>query len=146
MTIWFGETHSLIDCGICSPLLGANDAVLPGRPQHVSLDRYRSNLSKLVRMVTDPASPYHSPDTRLVLITPPPIVPASWRAHCINMWRQNGSQGPEPLEDRDPKVTKQYAEACIEVAKAEGVEVVDAWTSIVEAAGGSDGEHLAPYF
>lgn len=125
---------------------GANDAVLPGRPQHVPLERYKQNLSKLVGMVKDPSSPYHSPDTRIVLITAPPIVPAAWRAHCVERWKQNGSQGPEPAEDRSPEVTKQYAVACVEVAKQEGVEVVDAWTSIVDAAGGSDGESLAPYF
>lgn len=146
MTIWFGELAISNEKDPCSDSTGANDAVLPGRPQHVPLDRYKSNLSKLVATVKNPSSPYYSPDTRLILITPPPIIPASWRAHCVSMWRQNGGQGPEPEEDRDPRVTKQYVDACVEVAKGEGVELVNAWSSIVTAAGGSDGERLAPYF
>lgn len=97
-------------------------------------------------MVKTPSSPYYSPDTRLVLITAPPIIPAAWRAHCVRMWQANGSQGPEPLEDREPSNTKNYVDACVEVAKKQGVEVVNAWEAIVSAAGGADAENLAPYF
>lgn len=103
-------------------------------------------MSKLVSMVKSPTSQHYSPDTRLILITAPPIIPLSWRAHCVDMWRQNGSQGPEPKEDRDPQVTKQYADACVQIAKEQGVEVVDAWSAIVQAAGGADDGSLAPFF
>ena len=97
-------------------------------------------------MVKNPSSPYHSPDTRLVLITAPPIIPSAWRAHCVGMWQANGSQGPEPVEDREPSNTKSYVDACVEVARQEGVEIVNAWSAIVNAAGGADAESLAPYF
>lgn len=149
MTIWFG-TPRFYTLKLYLLLLltgpGANDAVLPGRPQHVPLDRYKANLTKLISMVKKPASPYYSPDTRLILITAPPIIPSAWRDHCVGMWKQNACRGPEPEEDRDTEVTKRYVDACMEVAKQEGVEVVNAWTGIVEAAGGSDKDSLAPFF
>jgi hypothetical protein len=63
------------------------------------------------------------------------------------MWMQNGSEGPKPTEiDREPTNTKRYVDACLEVGKEQGVKVVDAWTAIVDQAGGSDAESLAPYF
>lgn len=63
------------------------------------------------------------------------------------MWIQNGKNGPKPTEiDREPSNTKKYVEACLEVGKEQGVEVVDAWSAITEQAGGSDAESLAPYF
>lgn len=63
------------------------------------------------------------------------------------MWKQNGSKGPKATEiDREPSNTKKYVEACLEVGKEQGVEVVDAWTAIVNQAEGSDAESLAPYF
>lgn len=126
---------------------GANDSVLPARLQHVPLDRYKANLAKLIHFVKDPSSPWYSPDTRIVLITAPPIIPEDWLKHCEGMWKQNGSQGPKPTEiDREPKNTKRYVEACLEVAKQEQVQVVDAWSAIVDKAGGSDASSLAPYF
>jgi lysophospholipase L1-like esterase len=142
MTIWFGTFHPQ------TPLTeGANDSVLPGRLQHVPLDRYKANLVKLIQFIKDPSSKWYSPDTRLVLITAPPIIPEDWLKHCVGMWEQNGSQGPKPTEiDREPENTKRYVEACIQVAKEQEVEVVDAWSAIVDKAGGSDAKSLAAYF
>ena len=142
MTIWFGTSCMLLEL-----IIGANDSVLPGKTQHVPLDRYRSNLAKIIHFVKDPSSPWYSPETRIVLVTAPPIIPEEWLKHCENMWRQNGSNGPKPTEmEREPTNTKKYVEACLEVGKEQGVEVVDAWTAIVKQAGGSDAESLAPYF
>jgi hypothetical protein len=63
------------------------------------------------------------------------------------MWKQNGSNGPKPTEiDREPANTKRYVDACLEVAKEQGVEVVDAWKAIVDKVGGSDSKSLAPCF
>jgi len=134
-------------CTSAELTIGANDSVLPGKAQHVPLDRYKYNLTKLIHLVKDPSSPWHSPETRLVLITAPPIIPEEWLKHCEGMWIQNGSNGPKPTEiDREPSNTKKYVEACLQVGKEQGVEVVDAWTAIVNQAGGSDAESLAPYF
>ncbi|KAJ8520990.1 hypothetical protein ONZ45_g2248 [Pleurotus djamor] len=79
-------------------------------------------------MVTAPSSPYYSPDTKIVLITPPPI---------------NTHQRRADLESRDPplaldrlfEVTKSYAEAVKEVASQEKVAVIDVWTAFWEASG-----------
>lgn len=126
---------------------GANDSVLPGKAQHVPLERYKENLTKIIHFVQDPKSPWYSPSTRLVLITAPPIIPQEWLKHCEGMWMQNGKNGPKPTNiDREPSNTKKYVQACLDVGWEQGVEVVDAWTAIVEQAGGSDAESLAPYF
>jgi hypothetical protein len=142
MTIWFGTSSHVLKL-----TSGANDSVLPGKTQHVPLDRYKSNLAKIIHFVKNPSSPWYSPETRIVLITAPPIIPQEWLKYCEGMWRQNGSNGPKPTEiDREPANTKKYVEACLEVAKEQGVEVVDAWKAIVDQAGGSDAGSLAPYF
>ena len=100
LTIWFG----------------ANDAVPPPSPQHVPRDRYKANLVHLVNMVKSPTSAHYSPDTRIILITPPPV----------NTYER---------EDRVFAETKSYAEAVKEVGAQMGVPVADVWTEIWEAAG-----------
>ena len=69
LTIWFG----------------ANDAVLTGEQQHVPLEQYKANLSKLIHMVRDPSSEYYSPETRIILFTPPPVLThvLPWRARSL---------------------------------------------------------------
>lgn len=124
---------------------GANDAVLQGQLQRVPLDAYKRNLKAILDLVKDSASPYHSPTTELMLVTPPPIDPAAWLAELVR-------KGVDAVEaDRTVENTRQYAEACKEVADAEGVPCVDAWTVInaeAERIGGSlepfmyDGLHL----
>ncbi|OXG10085.1 GDSL Lipase/Acylhydrolase family protein [Cryptococcus neoformans Ze90-1] len=126
--------------------LGANDACLPSSPQHVPLDKYKSNVKHIVNLIRDPSSPYHSPETKIVLISPPPIIEAAWIESRLEKWKSFGCEGPEPEQNRDAKVTKQYAEGCKEVGTELGVPVVDFWTAIVEAAGGEKDEQLAPYF
>lgn len=142
MTIWFGNLIIWFN----AETLGANDAVLPGCRQHVPLDRFKANLSHLIGMIQSPSSPWYSPDTRIVLITAPPIIPADRERTMISRWREFGSVGDPPKPDRDPLVTKQYSDAAVEAAKTAGVEVVDAWNAVVETAGGDDPEKLAPFF
>ncbi|KAG9318860.1 SGNH hydrolase-type esterase domain-containing protein [Chiua virens] len=105
LTIWFG----------------ANDAALPPSTQHVPRDRYKTNLTCLVNMVKSPTSAFYSPDTRVILITPPPVNTHQWT---------NG---------RDFEETKLYAAAAKEVGAQVGVPVADAWTEIWEAAGRDEG-------
>jgi len=95
---------------------GANDAAPPPSPQHVPRDRYKTNLVHLVNMVKSPTSAYYSPDTRIILITPPPVNTYQWAA-------------------RGFAETKSYAEAVKEVGTQVGVPVADVWTEIWEAAG-----------
>ena len=88
-------------------------------------------------MLQSPDSEWYSPETRIVLITPPPV---------------NTHKRKADLEARDPPLaldrlfdtTKAYAEAVKDIAKEKGVGVVDAWTPIWEAAG-QDEHALSKY-
>ena len=91
----------------------------------------------MVRAIRAPESQWYSPETRLLLITPPPIHVPSMK---VDM---------QPTRTFD--VTKAYAEEVKKVGEAENVPVVDAWSRIWEAAGNNkdavkgyftDGLHL----
>jgi isoamyl acetate esterase len=99
LTIWFG----------------ANDASLPPKTQHVPLPDFASGLTELITLVTSPESEYYSPDTRIILIAPPPFDPTT-------------------REDRRFEVTRQYAEAVKQVGTDQSVPVVDAFEDIWKAA------------
>jgi isoamyl acetate esterase len=75
----------------------------------------------MVRAIRAPESQWYSPETRLLLITPPPIHVPSIRIDL------------QPTRTFD--VTKAYAKEVKKVGKAENVPVVDAWSRIWEAAG-----------
>ncbi|KAF8497248.1 hypothetical protein F5888DRAFT_1634708 [Russula emetica] len=94
ITIWFG----------------VNDASLPGFTQHVPLSLISENLTTMVHVIRAPESQWYSPETRLLLIIPPPIhVPS------MNVERQ-------PARTSD--VTKAYAEEVKRLAtEAENVPV-----------------------
>jgi len=91
----------------------------------------------MVRGIKAPDSPWYSPETKLLLITPPPIHVPSMR---------------EDIQlSRKFDVTRDYAEEVKKVGKVEDIPVVDAWTRVWEAAGQSmeavqafltDGLHL----
>ena len=69
-------------------------------------------------MVRSPTSAYYSPDTRIILITPPPVNTHQWT-----------------ISPRVFTETKSYAEAVKEVGAEVDVPVADVWTEIWEAAG-----------
>ncbi|KAI6028834.1 SGNH hydrolase-type esterase domain-containing protein, partial [Pisolithus orientalis] len=100
LTIWFG----------------ANDAAPFPNRQHVPRDQYRENLEHLVNMVRSPTSPYYSPSTRIILITPPPV---------------NSHQ----RQDRNLDATKSYAEVVNELGTALATPVADVWTAMWDASG-----------
>ncbi|KAI5122981.1 hypothetical protein M0805_006859 [Coniferiporia weirii] len=123
LTIWFG----------------ANDAVLPSFFQHVPLARFGENLTRLIHMVSAPTSAWYSPETKVVLITPPPV---NMQQRCTE---------PSSVPDRAFGVTAEYAEAVRRVGATEQVPVIDAWRALWDAAGHkeealsrylSDGLHL----
>ena len=89
-------------------------------------------------MVRDPGSQWYSPETRIILITPPPVNTHQW----IEFLRT--CDHPKDYSDRQFDITKQYAEAAKEVGKAENVPVVDTWTLLWEACGRD--EHSLPKF
>jgi hypothetical protein len=81
----------------------------------------------------------------ILLITVTPSIPERWLTQLIHEWVLSGSEGIPPQLDRTIEVTEQYARACIEVARSSGVHVVDAWTALIEKAGGTDARLLAEY-
>ncbi|CAO3573606.1 unnamed protein product [Mortierella alpina] len=128
---------------------GANDACLSPSPQHVDMDRYEQNLRAMIDMVHHPASRTYSPETRIIVVCPPPVDEIRWAIR-----RQERGMAM----DRDPEVTRQYAETCLKVAReyqekwsrtrrneqeAEGVassscsqhgqvDVIDTWTIMMD--------------
>lgn len=107
---------------------GANDACIPPSPQHVPLEQFKANLSHIINLVKSPESKYYSPQTEILLLTPPPI-------DTIQRGADLGSRNP-PLElDRIFEITKAYAEGVKEVAKAHSVHLVDVFDAVWDAAG-----------
>jgi lysophospholipase L1-like esterase len=106
--------------------LGANDAAIPPSGQHVPLARYQNNLKALVDMVQSPMSRYYSKNTRVVLVTPPPLDESAWAKKCAKEGR--------PL-DRRAATTQKYAETCVKLANELMIPVLDLHTLILEKAG-----------
>jgi hypothetical protein len=91
----------------------------------------------MVHLLQSAESPYYSPFTKIILITPPPVNTPQRAAHLA-------SRDP-PLElDRLFDTTKQYAEGVKEAAAASKVVVVDVWTAMWKAAGENE-QALARY-
>ena len=82
----------------------------------------------MINMIKSPTSPYYSPTTRIILITPPPVNTFQRRADLE-------SRVPPLSLDRYFEVTKAYAESVRKVARSEDVALVDVWTALWEAAG-----------
>jgi lysophospholipase L1-like esterase len=112
ITIWFG----------------ANDACLPSTPQHVPLKRFVENLERWVEMLQSPASQYYSPNTRIVLISPPPV-------NTYQRAADLASREVPRLLDRDFETTRKYAEAVEQVAREKKVGFTDVWNVLWEASG-----------
>lgn len=131
LTIWFG----------------ANDAVLADRKQYVPLDRFKANLRTLATNVRDEKSKWYSPATRVVLISPPPIIESDRLVGQFARWRSlYNAEGPEPTLDREWGRSRTYAEAVVDTGKEIGVPTVDLWNAIIRHAGGETPEQLRPYF
>jgi len=105
---------------------GANDACLVQSPQHVSPPKFASNLKHLINLVQSPKSEYYSPDTRIILVTPPPINTYQRRAELED-------RDPPIALDRDFETTRLYAETVKDVAREEEVGIVDLWTKMWDA-------------
>ncbi|KWU45011.1 SGNH hydrolase [Rhodotorula sp. JG-1b] len=110
---------------------GANDAALPPSPQALTLAEFKTNLNKILDLLRSPKSPNYSPDTQLLLITPPPV-DASKRTADL------AQRDPPRSPDRDASRTRQFAEAVKEVAHESNLPVLDAW-SLIDSAARNDG-------
>ncbi|KAJ1728192.1 isoamyl acetate-hydrolyzing esterase [Coemansia biformis] len=113
---------------LCLIFFGANDARAAQFAQHVPLDEFRANLLRLIALLRNPASQHYSPDTRILLITPPAV----------------GDRMMDEIERRDGHhpgwrndVTKQYADAVKEVAEVSRLPVIDLWTWIEDLVHGT---------
>lgn len=68
-----------------------------------------------------------SRETRIILLTPPPV-------NTHQRGAALAARNPPQACDREFLVTKQYAEAVLAVAAIEHVSVVDIWSAMYEAA------------
>jgi isoamyl acetate esterase len=97
--------------------------VLPGKLQHIPIDKFKENLSWMIQSLCDPASEYYAPWTRVILITPPPIS-VSMRT------KELAHRNPPQDLDRSHDNTSTYVDATKEVAAALNVPFVSAWDAI----------------
>ncbi|KAM0447392.1 hypothetical protein ACHAQK_000941 [Fusarium lateritium] len=105
-------------------LFGANDAVLPDAftKQHVPIDRYKTNLAKIVN---HPHITAHKP--QILLVTPPPLDEIKATPRSI----ANGHKGAV----RESTVSAAYAEVARQVARENpGVILVDLWQAQMDKA------------
>ncbi|RLN14948.1 hypothetical protein BBI17_007598 [Phytophthora kernoviae] len=109
LPIYAKELQFQYSASFVTVFLGANDAVLkdgPDKAQYVSLEDYRANLLYILHTV----KPLLPPHSKILLITPPAVIDKGRRGD-----RSNASAG-------------KYARACVEVAQAENVHVLDLHT------------------
>lgn len=81
----------------------------------------------MISLVRDPSSIYYSPNTKFLLLTPPPV---DEPVRTLDLASRAVPLGP----DRDAERTRLFAEAVKEVGREAGVPVVDTWTGIMQAA------------
>ncbi|KAL7321540.1 isoamyl acetate-hydrolyzing esterase [Mucor circinelloides] len=121
-------THKEQQDQACSiPLMtiffGANDAALPGSPQHVPLDRFKQNTKEMIDLVKNPQSRYYNPKLRLILITPPPINEAQWGKKC----EQDGGK-----LNRTNEAARSYAECISDIGRETNTPVADIWSRLMD--------------
>ncbi|KAK4437235.1 GDSL esterase/lipase [Sesamum alatum] len=122
---------------------GANDAALlegMGKRQHVPVEEYKDNLRKMVQHIKS-----GSPNTLVVLITPPPIDVEGRREYARSLYGDKASGTP----DRTTEATGVYAKQCVTLADELGLPSVNLWSKMQETDGWqkkflSDGLHLTP--
>ncbi len=72
----------------------------------------------MIIIIKSSDSPYYSPETRILLITPPPLDEDAWKKH------QN-DQGK--TLDRKSEITAKYAQTCVDLAIEMNVPVLNSW-------------------
>jgi isoamyl acetate esterase len=99
---------------------GANDACIPGDPQHIPLEEYKDALRQIAGYE---GVKLHS--TKLIFITPGPV--DEWQLETPN---------------RNAAHTAIYAAACLDVAAELDVLCIDLWTIFMRKAGWKPGSEL----
>jgi isoamyl acetate esterase len=109
-------TSGAVDVLFCTVFLGANDAALPGEPQHVPIDQYRQNLQRIVQDVRRATSttPTGSMDDSMranafpiVLCAPPPVEERVGR----DIWKFPIRTGPTDERDRTGAASSRWPTA-----------------------------------
>lgn len=133
-----GSGRDLDSPAAVTVFFGANDSALKDEnpKQHVPLDEYAGNLRSMVQYLQSVGVP----ESRVILITPPPLCEAAWEKECI-------AQGHKL--NRVNAVVGEYASACVQVAQDCGTDVLNLWALMQEdsqdfSAYLSDGLHLSP--
>lgn len=140
ITIWFG-TFTVYKADI-----GTNDACLAPSPQHVPVARVKSNLAHIISLIRSPSSPYYSPETQLMLITPPPIIESVLNSQVHEKFKLLGEPVKETDFWRKLEVAREYKQAVLDVGVQEGVVTLDLWKAIVDKSGGESDAQLLPFF
>ncbi|KAJ2794822.1 isoamyl acetate-hydrolyzing esterase, partial [Coemansia guatemalensis] len=88
---------------------------------HVPLNEFKANIIDLVNIFRSPESEFYSPDTKVILITQPPVGDKLYARDC--------AQQGKPV-DRRKETSAPYAGAVREAARELGVPCVDLWTAM----------------
>ena len=113
---------------------GANDACIPGERQHVPVQEYGENLTRIVQDIRRIAKEQSSSDIDfpIIIMTPPPIDQDAWKKY-LNLFDHN---------DRRNDLAREYGMEAKRVAKLLNCPVLDTW----ELLGGDNltrfGQHL----
>mmetsp|Transcript_16014 Transcript_16014/g.23247 ORF Transcript_16014/g.23247 Transcript_16014/m.23247 type:complete len:260 (-) Transcript_16014:37-816(-) len=86
----------------CTVFLGANDATAPGSRQHVPIEEYGTNLSKIVTTIRQT---FGNETLPIILFTPPPVDAQKW----------TNFKGL-PQSNRNSTLAASYGEVCKKVA------------------------------
>ena len=135
------ELEDLQNVTLVTIFFGANDAALPeiGAHQHVPLDRFEANLTRIVDLVR---TKYDNP--RILLVAPPPVV----HAQRLEYQRKRYGDRATGILERTLENTGLYAKTCMQVAESMGVpclnmygemQAVDSWDHYFH-----DGLHFSP--
>lgn len=120
LALWFGTNDSLI----------GEFGDERGDHRGLSIAEFSKNLLAIINLVRSPRSAHYSPGTKIILITPPPVIAS----------RFNDGRGFPHLDDAR---TKAFAAKVREIGRGPGdLAVVDAWTAFDRAAMGNNGVTL----
>lgn len=99
----------------CTVFFGANDAALPGEPQHVPIKQYRNNLGTIIDSIRERVDGSKE-DFPIILLTPPPVHEEAWK-ECRELKQS----------DRRNQVAKEYGDAVKQVGQEHNCPVLDIW-------------------
>ncbi|KAJ2352263.1 isoamyl acetate-hydrolyzing esterase [Coemansia sp. RSA 2618] len=102
-------------------MFGTNDSHAESAPEYNSLDQYAEDLQYFISLLQSPDSEYYSPETRILIVTPPVVGDRTIQELAA-------SRKTEPVSFNNR--TKLYAEKAIQVAQAANVAYADLYTTM----------------